>query len=980
MTVKITKPALNLREELNKLDKPSGITGESLLRADTAADAKKTLGIDNFEQVSVSTDGVISADGLNLGDSDKIQLGDSNDLQIYHDGSNSIITDNGTGDLSLRGNGLKLQNPSGETYINCVSSGAVGIRYDDATKLATTSTGVNVTGTVTADGLDVNSGASNNVASFISTDYQAHISFSDSSTTTAPRIGAQGDDLIAIRSGTEYLYRSYSNGNFSLFENTGTTPKFHWDASAESLILGGTSPVNLGDTTGNGVEVSETGINIKRTCTASTQGLLHLNNIGTTGNVVEFYIDGTQTGALGVASGAALTFNSGAGSSERMRIDSSGKVGIGTDSPSYLLSLEQASPTLQLKTTNTSGTNTILFSDSTSNFVGNIKYNHSNNSLSFATTNSSSERMRIDSDGNVGIGTTSPSKNLDITSATGNVAVRLNRMASSTATTSIELANGGTGNPTTIIESGGTASSSNGIVFKRGNSGSETERMRIDSSGNVLVGKTNATTARTTTVGHLFIPDGRYYATASGSVSGIFSRTTSDGDIVSFYKDGSTVGSIGVASGQLGIDSQGTRLNLQLSGTTKAYVRSGSLNPSGDNTFDLGESSERFKDLYLSGDINLSNGSLLKFKDSGGTNRSILTFDSNNDVVYAPAGAGVNNHIWKRNGSEKMRLNVDGNLLVGTTDSNVSDNTTGGGININGDGEIKAAKNGTVLNLNRLTTDGEILRFKRGGTTTVGSIGTASSGNLYLEGSGNHSGFEFGTNVIAPLKQGAATDGVCDIGSSSNRFKDLYISGDANIGDLKGTADSDTRVRFLGSDRLAFNTGGSEAARFDASQNFIVGATVTGTSSDGARLMSDGHARFTTDGGTALYLNRRTSGGPIVEFRKDNTGVGSVSVSNTATTYNTSSDQRLKDNIVDAPSASDDIDAIQVRSFDWKADGSHQKYGMVAQELNTVAPEAVTEGETEDDMMSVDYSKLVPMLVKEIQSLRARVAQLEGAN
>ncbi len=115
-------------------------------------------------------------------------------------------------------------------------------------------------------------------------------------------------------------------------------------------------------------------------------------------------------------------------------------------------------------------------------------------------------------------------------------------------------------------------------------------------------------------------------------------------------------------------------------------------------------------------------------------------------------------------------------------------------------------------------------------------------------------------------------------------------------------------------------------------------------------------------------------------YRNGGTDVGSISVTSSATTYNTSSDQRLKDNIVDAPSASDDIDAIQVRSFDWKVDGSHQKYGMVAQELQTVAPDAVTEGDTEEDMMAVDYSKLVPMLVKEIQSLRARVAQLEGEN
>jgi hypothetical protein len=51
---------------------------------------------------------------------------------------------------------------------------------------------------------------------------------------------------------------------------------------------------------------------------------------------------------------------------------------------------------------------------------------------------------------------------------------------------------------------------------------------------------------------------------------------------------------------------------------------------------------------------------------------------------------------------------------------------------------------------------------------------------------------------------------------------------------------------------------------------------------------------------------------------------------------------------------------------------------MVAQELLSVAPEAVYKPEDPDDMMAVDYSKLVPMLVKEIQSLRARVAALES--
>jgi hypothetical protein len=115
---------------------------------------------------------------------------------------------------------------------------------------------------------------------------------------------------------------------------------------------------------------------------------------------------------------------------------------------------------------------------------------------------------------------------------------------------------------------------------------------------------------------------------------------------------------------------------------------------------------------------------------------------------------------------------------------------------------------------------------------------------------------------------------------------------------------------------------------------------------------------FTTDGG--------------------NTQTGSIVVGGSSTSYNTSSDQRLKENITDAPAGN--IDDIKVRSFDWKVDGSHQDYGMVAQELEAVAPYAVNKGQTEDDMWAVDYSKLVPMLIKEIQDLKAEVAALKGAN
>ena len=93
---------------------------------------------------------------------------------------------------------------------------------------------------------------------------------------------------------------------------------------------------------------------------------------------------------------------------------------------------------------------------------------------------------------------------------------------------------------------------------------------------------------------------------------------------------------------------------------------------------------------------------------------------------------------------------------------------------------------------------------------------------------------------------------------------------------------------------------------------------------------------------------------------------------------NVSSDQRLKENITDADDAGSTIDAIQIRKFDWIDSGKHQSYGVVAQELAEVFPEATSVPQSEEDIMGVTYEKLIPMLIKEVQSLRNRVAELEN--
>jgi hypothetical protein len=89
-------------------------------------------------------------------DGDKAIFGAGSDLQIYHNAFNSIIQDSGTGNLYLGGDNLLLTNAAlSETYLEAITNGEVNIRYDNAPKLATTATGIDVTGTAVTDGLTV---------------------------------------------------------------------------------------------------------------------------------------------------------------------------------------------------------------------------------------------------------------------------------------------------------------------------------------------------------------------------------------------------------------------------------------------------------------------------------------------------------------------------------------------------------------------------------------------------------------------------------------------------------------------------------------------------------------------------------------------------------------------------------------------------------------------------------------------------------
>lgn len=246
-------------------------------------------------------------------------------------------------------------------------------------------------------------------------------------------------------------------------------------------------------------------------------------------------------------------------------------------------------------------------------------------------------------------------------------------------------------------------------------------------------------------------------------------------------------------------------------------------------------------------------------------------------------------------------------------------------------------------------------------TTLTGGTGIVNlgSGQFYKDASGN-----------------------VGVGGTPNAAAKLEVFGESRINPASGAA----ILRFMtaGTERgrfavdttsnMLFETAGSEKMRLDTSGNLLINTT--------SSALSNSNSTIFTPSGQAYWqhANGTASGSVYIGFAYNGGLIGSITQSGTAAVlYNLTSDQRLKTNIQDAAPASALIDAIQVRQFDWKSDGSHQRYGFVAQELVTVAPEAVHAPADPEAMMAVDYSKLVPMLIKEVQALRARVAALEAA-
>jgi len=271
------------------------------------------------------------------------------------------------------------------------------------------------------------------------------------------------------------------------------------------------------------------------------------------------------------------------------------------------------------------------------------------------------------------------------------------------------------------------------------------------------------------------------------------------------------------------------------------------------------------------------------------------------------------------------------------------------------------------------------------------------------------------------------------------------LSVNGQVGTTNGTAGSPTHTFYGDADSgmfraaanaIAFSTGGSERVRIAANGDFHWRKSSQAINTGGVSFItSASYVEMTRDQGTALYVNRTTNDGTVVEFARQGTTVGTISVNGSATAFNTSSDYRLKKDAQPMANASTRVLALKPVNFEWIKSGTRTD-GFLAHEAQAVVPECVSgtkdgmrdeeyqvsaatgdiytpatdeadevihradaeQPETlEDgqewrettsavmrtrsvpDMQGIDQSKLVPLLVASLQEALARITVLENA-
>ena len=300
------------------------------------------------------------------------------------------------------------------------------------------------------------------------------------------------------------------------------------------------------------------------------------------------------------------------------------------------------------------------------------------------------------------------------------------------------------------------------------------------------------------------------------------------------------------------------------------------------------------------------------------------------------------------------------------------------------------------------------------GTSTGVVITPDSSGVLALQTAGTtavtiDTSGNVGIGTSSPSQKLAVTGGIASTAgisalAASTTFFD-FNSGIGRFAAVSGTTGTAAPITL--SQYSSNGSVGRDAVLIDSSGNLLVGKTTIGVSNKGFAVAKSGDGTVGTyiennqaqDGTSCMYLNHSFGSGTQIatQYRFNNSTVGQVNITSSATSYATSSDYRLKENIAPMTGALDKVAQLKPVTYKWKVDGSDGE-GFIAHELAEVCPHAVS-GEKDavdaDDnpvYQGIDTSFLVATLTAALQetkalldtqaetinALTARIVALEG--
>ena len=258
---------------------------------------------------------------------------------------------------------------------------------------------------------------------------------------------------------------------------------------------------------------------------------------------------------------------------------------------------------------------------------------------------------------------------------------------------------------------------------------------------------------------------------------------------------------------------------------------------------------------------------------------------------------------------------------------------------------------------------------------------TVDTDTLYVDSTNNRVGIETSLPSEKLTVSGAISSSSNALNFNQAKATFDYASGAGRIASYASTGSS-----------LQFYTnpnGGTvlEAMRIDSSGNLLVGTTSTGTF-DGVGTDIRAGTIYLNTTGAPLEINQTSNDAAnrsMIRFFRRESQVGSITSTTSATSYNTSSDYRLKENVTATWDATTRLKQLNPVRFNFIADAAITVDGFLAHEVQTVVPEAIsgTHNEVDDDgnpvYQGIDQSKLVPLLCKTIQELEARITALETA-